>query len=190
MRSPSLERRVLTAGDTTSRGRLLGNAFTPRGGTSPQNLPVYKGKSASVDKRKHVVRGRTNIVQETCQSRGAKLFSWFMQRVTTGGHPFHTQTDWRGQSTKTGGLASKAAAGPVVRAAGWPGFEGLCLHLPWSKHGFPPALLAPNEELSVYVVTFLPPPASAASYQLLASVPLRYNLFTNFCFPPFSPFPG
>lgn len=125
-------------------------------------------------------------MQETCQSRGAKLFSWFTQRVTTGGHHSHTQTDrWGGQSTKTGGLASKAAAGPVVRAAGWPGFEGLCLHLPWSKHGFLPALLAPNEELSVYVVTFLPPPAPAASYQFLASVPLRYdNLFTNLCFPP------
>lgn len=40
MRSPSLESRVLTAGDTTSRGRLLGNAFAPRGGASPQNLPV------------------------------------------------------------------------------------------------------------------------------------------------------
>lgn len=34
------------------------------------------------------------------------------------------------RSTKTGGLASEAAAGPVVRWAGFPGFEGSCLHFP------------------------------------------------------------
>lgn len=77
--------------------------------------------------------------------------------------------------------------GPAVRVAGCRRFEGLYLHLPYSKCSFLPALLGLAEELSMYAATFLLSSASATPHQIMASVPLCHgNLYTSPCLPPCS----
>lgn len=79
------------------------------------------------------MQGSTKNVQETCHSRGAKLFSWFVQRVTTGRHHSHKKDK---QMVRDGAQkhevwqARRQLVGPMVREASCPRFEGLYLHLP------------------------------------------------------------
>lgn len=79
------------------------------------------------------MQGSTKNVQATCHSRGAKLFNWFVQRVTTGRHHSHKKDKQmvrdRVQKHEVR-QARRQPVGPVVRVVSFPGFEGLYLHLP------------------------------------------------------------
>lgn len=59
------------------------------------------------EKTLHHARKHKNV-QESCQSRGAKLFNWFMRGVTTGRQHSHRMGK---QMVRDRGLASEEAAG-------------------------------------------------------------------------------
>lgn len=131
--SPSLEGRVLTIGATTSWEGFWGVHLLQEV-LHPSRTSAFRRGSLQM-LRKEIVsfKEAQKNVRETWHSRGAKLFNWCMQRVTTGRHNSHKMDKQmvrdRVQKHEVW-QARRQLVGPVVRMVRCPGSEGLYLHLP------------------------------------------------------------